>query len=80
MENKLANLCPSHGWIARRSLAATAAVGLALALGACQPTVKIEAPDEPIVINLNIKIEQEVRVKIDRALDDVISDNPSIFE
>lgn len=80
MENKLANLCPSHGWTARRSLAATAAVGLALVLGACQPTVKIEAPDQPIVINLNIKIEQEVRVKIDRALDDVISENPSIFE
>lgn len=80
MENKLTNLCPPHGWVARRSIAATAAVGLALVLGACQPTLKIEAPDEPIVINLNIKIEQEVRVRIDRALDDVISDNPSIFE
>ena len=53
---------------------------LALGLGACQPTVKVEAPDKPIVINLNIKIEQEVRVKIDRELDEAFADNPNIFD
>ncbi len=47
---------------------------------ACAPTVKVEAPDKPIIINLAIKIEQEVRVKIDRALDQVISEDPSLFE
>lgn len=52
---------------------------LALALGACQPTVKIEAPDKPIEINLNVKIEQEVRVKVDRELDDLLAQNPEIF-
>lgn len=50
-----------------------------LALGACTPTVKIEAPDKPIEINLNIRIEQQVRVKIDRELDDVFRDNPELF-
>ncbi len=58
---------------------AIAAFLLSLAV-ACTPTVKVEAPDQPIVINLAIKIEQEVRVKIDRALDDVISQDPSLFE
>ncbi len=53
---------------------------LALTLAACQPTVKVEAPDKPIVINLNIKIEQEVRVKIDRELDEAFEENPSIFD
>lgn len=53
---------------------------VALGLAACQPTVKVEAPDKPIVINLNIKIEQEVRVKIDRELDEAFADNPSIFD
>ncbi len=53
---------------------------VALGLAACQPTVKVEAPDEPIVINLNIKIEQEVRVKIDRELDAAFADNPNIFD
>jgi hypothetical protein len=55
-------------------------VVLALAVAACQPTIKIEAPDKPIVINLNIKIEQEVRVKIDRELDETFADNPDIFD
>lgn len=58
---------------------AMAASLLSLAV-ACAPTVKVEAPDKPIVINLAIKIEQEVRVKIDRALDDAISQDPDIFD
>ena len=50
-----------------------------LVLAGCNPTVKFEAPDKPIEINLNIKIEQEVRVKIDRELDQVFSQNPDLF-
>ena len=46
---------------------------------ACSPTVKVEAPDKPIEINLNIKIEQEVRVRIERDLADAFADDPAIF-
>jgi hypothetical protein len=54
--------------------------GLAAAtLVACTPTVKVEAPDKPIVINLNVKIEQEVRVKVDRDVDTLLQDNPNLF-
>jgi hypothetical protein len=61
---------------ARRALL----VGLGLAaLGACQPTVKVEAPDRPIEINLNIKIEQEVRVRIERDLEQAFAQDPDIF-
>ena len=52
---------------------------LALGLLACNPTVKLEAPAEPIVINLNVKIEQEVRVKVDRDVDTLLQDNPDLF-
>lgn len=45
---------------------------LALALAACQPTVKVEAPDKPIVINMNVNISHEVRVKVDRDLDNTV--------
>lgn len=45
----------------------------------CNPTVKVEAPDKPIEINLNVRIEQEVRVKIDRELDQVFDKNPELF-
>lgn len=48
-------------------------------LAACSPTVKVQAPDKPIEINLNVRIEQEVRVKIDRQLDDIFDKNPSLF-
>ena len=52
---------------------------LALGLAACTPTVKVEAPDKPIVINLNVKIEQEVRVKIDRDVEELVQENPDLF-
>jgi len=56
-----------------------AAAGISLLLAACNPTVKIEAPDKPIEINLNVKIEQEVRVKVDRDLDELLAENPDLF-
>ena len=67
-------------WLVQlRSAVAVAGVIAALALAACQPTVKVEAPDKPIVINLNVKIEQEVRVKIDRDVEELLKSNPDIF-
>ena len=43
----------------------------------CQPTVKIEAPDKPIVINLNI--EHNIKVQIDKDLDDLINSEEGLF-
>jgi len=51
----------------------------ALAIGGCQPTVKVEAPDKPIVINLNVHIDQEVKIKVDQALDSEFKDHPELF-
>ncbi len=52
---------------------------LAFALAACTPTVKVEAPDKPIEINLNIKIEQEVRIKVEKDLEDAFANDPDLF-
>lgn len=46
---------------------------------ACSPTVKMEAPDKPIVINLNVKIEQEVRVKADKDVENLVKSDPNVF-
>ena len=46
---------------------------------ACQPRVALEAPKDPIVINLNVKIEQEVRVKVEKDIDDLFDDNEDLF-
>ncbi|MCZ6721045.1 MAG: YnbE family lipoprotein [Proteobacteria bacterium] len=56
-----------------------ALVGIAFLAVACQPTIRVEAPREPITINLNIKLDAEVRVKIEEQADKDIDDNPEIF-
>jgi hypothetical protein len=45
----------------------------------CNPTVKIEAPEKPIVINLNIKIDHEIRIKVDRELDYLLENKQGLF-
>jgi hypothetical protein len=50
-----------------------------LGAAACQPTVRVEAPDKPIVINLNVKIEQEVRIKVERDVDTLLQQNEGLF-
>jgi hypothetical protein len=63
-----------------RAFACFAAVIVALVLAtACTPKVQLEAPKEPIVINMNIKIEHEVRVRVDKDLDDLIAEDKDIF-
>ncbi|WP_414628785.1 YnbE family lipoprotein [Shewanella colwelliana] len=44
----------------------------------CTPTVKIEPPDKPIVINLNVKIEHEIKIKVDKELDALLN-NDELF-
>lgn len=54
-------------------------ISAALALSACQPTVRLEAPREPITINLNIKLDADVRIKLEKQAEDDIEANPDIF-
>ena len=49
----------------------------ALALAACSPTVKVEAPKEPITINLNVKADVVVTLK-ETAQEDIQA-NPGVF-
>jgi hypothetical protein len=44
-------------------------------LAACQPTVKIEAPDKPIVINMNV----DVRVRLERDVEELLKENEDVF-
>ena len=56
-----------------------AVFAVVLAAGACEPRVTVEPPKEPIVINLNVRIEHEVRVKVDKELDQLFDENPELF-
>ena len=50
-----------------------------LVLVACSPTVKVAPQDGPITINLNVKIEHEIRVKVEKELDSVINQESGLF-
>ncbi|NRB38244.1 MAG: YnbE family lipoprotein [Pseudomonadales bacterium] len=56
------------------ALLAASAIAALLLTAACTPTVQIAAPTEPITINLNVKIEHEIRIKVDKELDDLFTD------
>ena len=52
---------------------------LLILLAGCTPTVKVEAPKEPITINLNIKLDADVRVRLEEQAKEDIERNPDIF-
>lgn len=51
----------------------------AVLVSGCSPKVQIIAPDKPIEINLNVKIDQEVRVRLEKDVQDLIENNPDLF-
>jgi len=56
---------------------ATIMAGLAAAtLPGC---IQVKAPDKPIEINLNVKVQQEVVVRLQRDAQDLIQNNPELF-
>jgi len=58
---------------------ALAACVLLAGLSSCRHTVEVKPPEEPITINLNVKIQHEIRVKVDRELDDLFEEESDIF-
>lgn len=55
---------------------AAVAVLAALGVGGC---VSVNAPDKPIVIELNINIKQEVIYRLSEDAKNTIDENPEIF-
>ncbi len=58
----------------------TVLVFLALAVVlSCTPRVEVAVPEKPITINLNVKIDHEVRVKVEKDLENVFTDQSGLF-
>ena len=55
------------------------AVCVTLLLAGCTPTVRVAPPEEPITINMNIKIEHEIRVKVEKELEDLFAQDKGLF-
>ena len=58
----------------RPGLLASALLGLPL--GGC---ITVDSPDKPIEINLNVTIRQEVLVRLQRDVEQLINQNPQAF-
>ena len=54
------------------------AVVMMTAVG-CTPSIKVEAPQQPIEINLNVKIEHEILIKVEKDLEDLFEQEADIF-
>ncbi len=52
---------------------------LASSVAACGGCVRVQAPDKPIEINLNVNIRQEVIVSLKKDAGDLITSNPDLF-
>lgn len=50
--------------------------GIAVLGVACSPTVKVEAPREPITINLNVKLDADVRLRLLEDAKDDVDESP----
>jgi hypothetical protein len=51
----------------------------ALFTASCTPTLQVAMPSEPITINLNVRIQHEIRVQVERELDDIFSADSGLF-
>lgn len=45
----------------------------------CTPRIEVVPSDKPITINLNVKIDHEIRVKVEQELKEVLSEKSGLF-
>jgi hypothetical protein len=50
-----------------------------IVVSGCAPRIEVAPPSEPITINMNVKIEHEIRVRVEKDLDELFKDRPGIF-
>ena len=63
-------------WWLMRGECAIICIGMMGALAGC---IQVRAPDKPIEINLNVKVQQEVVVRLQQDAKDLIQNNPELF-
>ena len=52
---------------------------IAFGAAGCTPTVQVQAPAEPIEINLNVRIEHEIRIQVDQELEGLFDEESGVF-
>ncbi|MGV7093187.1 YnbE family lipoprotein [Siccibacter turicensis] len=52
---------------------------MVLSLAGCTPRIEVAAPKEPITINMNVKIEHEIHVKVDKDVESLLKNRSDLF-
>lgn len=60
----------------RAGVLAVAAVAM---LTGCTPRIEVAAPKEPITINMNVKIEHEIHIKVDKDVETLLKSRSDLF-
>jgi hypothetical protein len=55
------------------------AILAALLLSACVPRIEVATPKDPITINMNVKIEHEIHIKVDKDVENLLKDRSDLF-
>ena len=63
----------------QRTLTLPAVALMTLLLAACAPTVRIEAPEKPIEINMTLNIKHEIMVKVEKDVQQLFDSNAGLF-
>ena len=45
----------------------------------CTPRIEVAAPKEPITINMNVKIEHEIHIKVDKDVESLLKSRGDLF-
>ena len=45
----------------------------------CTPRIEVAAPKEPITINMNVKIEHEIHIKVDKNVESLLKSRSDLF-
>ena len=53
--------------------------GGTMPLCGCIPRIEVAAPKEPITINMNVKIEHEIHIKVDKDVEALLKTQSGLF-
>ena len=45
----------------------------------CTPRIEVAAPKEPITINMNVKIDHEIHIKVDKDVESLLKSRSDLF-
>ncbi|ECC8921123.1 YnbE family lipoprotein [Salmonella bongori] len=51
----------------------------AVMVAGCTPRIEVAAPEQPITINMNVKIEHEIYIKVDKDVEELLKSRSDLF-